>query len=290
MTEPELPIIWRDETAGGPAPGWAQAADDVPMPTVEMLLKWGQVDVAEVRPMGTIKALDFSSGALSVTPSWCAARIAEGITLAIADLWSGRSTFPGAEQALRYWRDAGGVTAGYLCVHDVQPAAYHVERAKAAAGAEWAHLAFVAIDVEVYPTSAETVRAAADLIAANGLRAIVYSSPYDWQVLVGADMPDLLEWVAEYDSNVDLAPAFAGGTVVGHQYQGSTVLDGILVDYSVFREEFVMDMSDADRTKLIAALDAAWSAKEQMEAATATLFAAIVAIKEATGIQPTPAP
>ncbi len=236
---------------------------------------------------GLIKAVDFSGSASAITPSWCAARLAEGITLALADLWSGRSAFPGAEQALRYWREAGGLIGGYLAVHDIQPAGYHVVKAKAAAGAEWAYLTIVGIDVEVFPVSVETVRAAAGLVAADGLRPVKYSSPYDWQVLIGEDMPDLPEWVGDYDGSADLAPAFAGGVVVGHQYQGTAALDGILVDYSVFSEEWLMATTDIDRAKLMAALDAAWSAKTQMEEATATLFAAIVAVKEATGLQPT---
>lgn len=192
-----------------------------------------------------MKALDLSFDAGKVTPAWAAARLAEGWELLIVNLWTGRQTPAGAADALHVWREAGGVTAAYFVVHDGRSAEDHFRQAHSAAAAEWKHLSFVAVDVEVAPTSAATVRAACELVRANGQRPVVYTSVSKWRELCG-DVPSLRDiplWDASYgqEPSLQMRPQYGGWQIrTGHQYQGTTDLDGIAVDLNLFDDVFVL--------------------------------------------------
>lgn len=200
-------------------------------------------------------ALDLSFSAPRVTPAWCAARLEEGYKLAIAGLWTGRYAIDGAEHALRTWREAGGIPAAYLCIHDAAPLALHIGRARAAAGEEWARLAFVAIDVEVEPVSARTVRQACELVEADGLRPIIYTRRNFWRDHVGNDQTCARWplWDASYGIPPALdVPGYGGWTLrTGHQYHDTQRVDGIDVDLNVFEQAWVREGLGPTREKEI---------------------------------------
>src|SRR3990167_5334867 len=103
-----------------------------------------------------MRALDLSFSSASL--AWCQARKAEGWGLLIPDLWTGAVSPAPARANLANARQAGMLTAGYTVVNTL-PAATAVNKAIGAAGAEWEHLNFIAVDVEGETTPA-TVRPA----------------------------------------------------------------------------------------------------------------------------------
>lgn len=192
-----------------------------------------------------IAGIDFSYGAAGVTPEWCAAQLAAGIQIAVADLWTGRETIPAARQALRHWREAGGKTGAYFVVHDHRPVGEHFGQAREVAGDEWEHLERVAIDVEIALTSVETVLAAADAVIAEGGSPIVYTSYSKWLALT--DNSEACAHLPLWDASHGIPPSLTpyrsyggwGSALIGHQHSNTTPLDGVLVDFNVFAPEFV---------------------------------------------------
>lgn len=189
-------------------------------------------------------ALDISFGSSVVTPEWCEARIAEGYELLWVDLWTGNRGFPDAARALAMWRQAGGVTGGYFCIHNGRPAAQHYAQAKLSAGDEWEHLRFVAIDCEVDVVLPSAVLACAEYIERDGQRPAVYTGYWFWHGNMGD--PDDCAHLPLIDASYGVEPSLTmyrpyGGwsTCVGHQYQNTTHLDGVDVDISLFDGEWV---------------------------------------------------
>lgn len=243
-----------------------------------------------------VPGVDFSFDAGRITPEWCAAQVAKGTLIAVADLWTGAETIPAARQALRYWREAGGRTAAYFAVHDARPAAEHFERARDVAGDEWEHLERVAIDTEVVPTSPETVLAAADAVIAAGQSPIVYTSFGFWTqharnsgICVHLPLWDA-SW--ETDPSLDMPPGrqYGGWSGrMGHQYAKDTILDGVLVDLNVFAAEFLRPQPQPLPSKYRgrAMLDVVWGVAGRLDALESPyaqqLRDAAVAIKETAG-------
>lgn len=191
-----------------------------------------------------MKTLDMSFSAPDVTREWALHRIAEGYQLLVVDLWTGNRVVPGAEGALRIWREAGGIPASYFVVHDAAPVSKHFENARNAAGNEWPLLRFVAIDVEVDPTTIPTIRAAEALVKADNLRPVVYTGEWFWKQFLNnsQDCADLPLWDASYGITPSLEKPRYGAwdKRTGHQHQGTTNLDGLLVDLNIFDDAFVL--------------------------------------------------
>ena len=200
-----------------------------------------------------MKALDFSFSAAAITPEWCQKRIAEGYELLVGNLWTGNRSITYVEQALRYWREAGGIIAGYVVVYSESLVETHVNRAIETAGAEWEQLNFVAVDVEMLGTTVGTVKKAIRLIEEQGHRAIVYTAKYVWEAEpINNDstlQPLSPLWTAHYITpgpglNVDELDIltnthtyggwYYGGGLVARQYQNSTDVDGVQCDLNVF--------------------------------------------------------
>lgn len=242
-----------------------------------------------------IKALDVAFSAPHVTPGWCARRMAEGYRLLVVDLWKGNGTIAGAEHALKTWREAGGIIAAYFVVHDGNPAQHHFNQARANAGAEWSRLSFVSVDVEIAPTTAQTVRTACTLVEADGLRPIIYSRLGFWKDELGntTQLQDVPLWDARFGIPPALGVPGYGGFEkrTGHQHEENILLDGIDVDLNVFDEEFVMPVMP----DIAPELDRIWAALDAAQHATtdATLIqlledakqAGVVAIKKKVGLQ-----
>ena len=193
----------------------------------------------------TLRGIDLSFDAAKVTTEWAAAQIASGITILVADLWTGNTAIPGARQALRRWREAGGKTGVYFVVHDSRPVSEHFERALDVAGDEWGHAERHAIDVEVDPTSTITVLAAAAAVLKAGGRPILYTGWGKWLELTGDShaCAHLPLWDASHGirPSLEMYRLYGGwtGPLMGHQYTNTTDLDGIAVDFNVFADDFV---------------------------------------------------
>ena len=189
-------------------------------------------------------ALDISFSASKVTPEWCAARLAEGYELLWVDAWTGKQSPQGVEQALRYWREAGGYIGAYGCIHDGRPAAQHYASAKAAIGNEWPYLSFFAIDCEIDFCSPSAVLAVAGYVERDGGRPVVYSAYWFWAGHMGnptdcASLP-LIDASYGIEPSLTMYRPYGGwSTCVGHQYQNTTDLGGIDVDISLFDDAWV---------------------------------------------------
>src|SRR3972149_11923 len=164
-----------------------------------------------------MKALDLSFSAASI--AWCQAQRAAGWAWLIQDLWSGVSTPSPTRANLANARQAGMLTAGYTVVNNLSGVTA-INKAATAAGPEWAHLAFVSVDVEV-ATTAAIVREAVDGLRAQGKKVCIYTGGWFWNNfnLTGHDFTDVPCWLADYDGNpaLDTAPPAQPGAGVGQQ-------------------------------------------------------------------------
>ena len=206
-----------------------------------------------------MRAVDLSFSAASL--AWCQARKAEAWALLIADLWTGVSTPAPARANLANARQAGMLTAAYTVVNTL-PAATAVNKAIGAAGAEWEHLNFVSVDVEVETTPA-TVRQAVDGLRALGKKVCIYTGAWFWnwfQLQFGGnfDFSDVPAWLADYDGNPTLDTPRLGrlGPVIGKQYRGSHDIAGVTVDANTFDDSFIQEV-DMDTEHRLTALEEA---------------------------------
>src|SRR3989304_954992 len=144
-----------------------------------------------------MKALDLSFSAASI--AWCQAQRAAGWALLIQDLWTGVSTPSPARANLANARQAGMLTAGYTVVNNLSGVTA-INKAATAAGPEWAHLAFVSVDVEV-TTTAAIVREAVDGLRAQGKKVCIYTGGWFWNRfnLTGHDFTDVPCWLGGCD-------------------------------------------------------------------------------------------
>lgn len=217
-----------------------------------------------------MRALDVSFDAKSISPEWAKARLDDGWKLLIVNLWTGRTVPDGAQRALQLWREAGGLTAAYIVVHDGVTAAMCVARAKAAAGDEWKRLAFVAVDVELEPITRETIETACALIEQDQLRPAIYTSRWFWQTRLN-DSPDLANagrplWDADYSHPPSLdSPNYGGWTArVGCQYRGNKSIDGVTVDLNIFDDAWVCQSRLSPDQELANALDVVYGWSRQL--------------------------
>ena len=191
-----------------------------------------------------MKALDLSFSAASI--AWCQAQRAAGWALLIQDLWTGVSTPSPARANLANAWQAGMLTAGYTVVNNLSGVTA-INKAATAAGPEWAHLAFVSVDVEV-ATTAAIVREAVDGLRAQGKKVCIYTGGWFWNNfnLTGHDFTDVPCWLADYDGNpaLDTAPLAKLGPVIGKQYKNSHSLGGVTVDANTFSASFIQEVSD----------------------------------------------
>ena len=189
-----------------------------------------------------MKALDLSFSAASL--SWCQAQKAAGWDLLVVNLWTGASSPSPARANLANARQAGMLTAGYTVVNNLSGNTA-INKAATAAGPEWAHLAFVSVDVEV-ATTAAIVREAVNGLRAQGKLVCIYTGGWFWNsfTLAGQDFGDVPCWLADYDGNpaLDTAPLTKLGPVIGKQYRNSHNLGGVTVDANTFDDSFIQEV------------------------------------------------
>ena len=216
-----------------------------------------------------VRGLDVSFS--RVTLSWAKACHAAGLRVAFQCLWTGGlSGNDGikavAENNLRVFREAGFVTGGY--VNATPPDWWRLVKQmfhiRENAGTEWNALQHVATDLEIPGLTFERARDLADAIAAEGKRTeIAYSAKW----FADANAPIFVDprwrqrfpclWNAFYDSDpdVDFGRAPYGRWIVvdlvGEQYQGTTVLDGVQVDLNVFDGAYFAPGQEDDMPRLV---------------------------------------
>ena len=202
-----------------------------------------------------MEALSISTtGAASVTPDWCVARLAEGYQMLVVGLWTGNAANANAERALRYWREVGGRTAAYYSIYHAKPVPEHFGRARIAAGDEWAELNFVGIDCEINMINADMVLESANLVQGDGLRPVVSTHLSFWKEHMGNPLScrDLPLWNANYPQDPHRAfaanlvsPKFGGWEeCVGHQRQGTHQVDGVAAELNTFDDAWIETGTD----------------------------------------------
>ena len=200
-----------------------------------------------------MKALDLSFSSASI--AWCQAQKVAGWALLIQNLWTGVSTPSPARANLANAWQAGMLTAGYTVVNNLSGVTA-INKAATAAGPEWAHLAFVSVDVEV-TTTAAIVREAVDGLRAQGKKVCIYTGGWFWNRfnLAGHDFSDVPCWLADYDGNsaMDTAPLAKLGPVIGKQYKNSHDLGGVTVDANTFNASFIQEESDMPKMRFVKA-------------------------------------
>lgn len=251
-------------------------------------------------------ALDLSFSAKLVTTEWCLNRQAQGWEMLIVDAWTGSQSPELVDHALRTWRETGHPIAAYYVPHAYRPAPEHFDRAREAIGDEWEHLEFLAIDVESigsYPMPEQFnyghLRHSVELIQANNMKPIAYTSRNQWYALGNPEwLADLPLWDASYGTEISLElPVPYGGwtTRAMHQYQNDTYIAGIATDLNFFNAALIAQppVHIPDLGRINYALDLVWKVKSHIETGTgardedtAAILEAVIIIKEELGLQP----
>ena len=153
---------------------------------------------------------------------------------------------PKAEVNLLRAEHSGLAIATYIALAPGASAVTSVGVARAACGATWKRLSFVAVDCEVDGLTKPEIGAAIAAIRLEGLRPVLYTAAWWWQGDFGnpTDFGDLPLWTANYRSpplsdSVPIYGGWARESVMGHQWSGTSQLAGCTVDRNNFRKSFI---------------------------------------------------
>jgi GH25 family lysozyme M1 (1,4-beta-N-acetylmuramidase) len=236
-----------------------------------------------------MNGLDVSFSAHLVTPAWCAARKAEGWDVLICNAWTGNQSPKGVEQALWDAREAGMITEAYYVPHAFQTPEYHLAKARQAIGAEWEHLRHVYPDVEDIRSGDSIgmqwqpahLRDSLNLIIAAGGTPGIYTGRGVWLQLGNwQTFNDVPLWDANYLTR-EWIPYGGWAERYGHQYQGTTNLDGVEVDLNTFTDPAVAVDWYAE---MVEQLNARWREGEALVAQGEAIKNDVVATKMRLGI------
>lgn len=212
-------------------------------------------------PENQIHALDVSEyGGLIKDSQWKAAYDA-GFRLAIVQAWGG-GPVPGGKNAycaeqLAGARKAGMMTAIYLWLPPDTTAQTHllIQAAKDAAGDEYQHIKFVAMDIEgdekLHP-EAPAARLHNAISNVKDKPVVIYSSAYMWGKVMGKStaLSQYPLWDARYDELPELDTNWVpyGGWIqrAMKQYQGTTSVAGISADLNVVHLGRLRETSSPD--------------------------------------------
>jgi hypothetical protein len=202
-----------------------------------------------------MKGLDISFSKPSA--QWWRDRYAEGYRIAVQNLWTGGFASNEGIKAvaatnLRNARLAGFRVAAYANASppDWWPLATQLQHIKANAGAEWAHIKDVVVDVEIDGITKARVMELADGLEAAGKTAdVLYTGRWFWVGHMGDSMDPAWRrfrlWSAHYDWNPDIDfgsnpyGPWGLGDVIGEQYRGSTNVAGGTIDLNTFRASWM---------------------------------------------------
>lgn len=169
---------------------------------------------------------------------WERAREDQGVDLAIVGSWHGSKQNHAAESSLQTARAAGLMTATYIVLSAHLKGSSAVAHGMSACGAEWAHLRFVALDVELDGIKEAHIDGAHRSL--GKLPAMIYTGRWFWSSSKhlgdphwGADLP---LWDSHYDGNALLDHPFRryGGWREQTAKQYADRCPGLNADRSVF--------------------------------------------------------
>jgi len=215
-----------------------------------------------------IRALDLSVYSGPTSAKWMRDRYAEGWRLAVIGSWHGNSTNPYVRDQMGYARTAGMKIATYIALSSWHSGDEQVQEARYAIGDYWPELEFVALDMELPGLLAIDLVDALREVGSSP-RPIIYSGYWWWTPWardhISSLWRDIPAWVAYYDGLAQMSsstptgihmnalrPLTGLGPIIGKQYAGTTIIDGVAVDLNVFDASFLKedDMDEARLTEI----------------------------------------
>ena len=200
--------------------------------------------------VATLQAADWSTYQPAHTQADMRKLKAAGIELIIPGAWHGGSANPKCRDDLKLARAEGLYTGTYAIV--TTDGKFAIDRAYDVCGAEWKHLSFCAVDMELDGGSVPQVRAAIDRVIELGQRPIIYTAHWFWHGRFGNpdDFKDIPLWNAYYDKDPDIdfgSLPYGGWTdVVGEQYIGTHIFEGLEMDRNTFIRVFIESPQEDD--------------------------------------------
>lgn len=208
-----------------------------------------------------IRAPDCSVYSGRTSAQWWRDRYAEGWRLAIPGAWHGNSTNPFVRDQMGFAQDAGMMLATYVALSQFHSGDEQVAEARYACGDLWPQLEFVALDMELpgltpthlYDAFGEAIL---DEPYESPPSILVYTGYWWWEPWAKVQTglwPEAFAWVAYYDGRASLdrpsmddagrplAPLAGLGPIIGKQYAGTTIIDGVAVDLNVFDASFLKE-------------------------------------------------
>jgi len=216
-----------------------------------------------------VKGFDIAFSRLS--RPWLKARYLEGNRVIVQNLWTGGY---GNNARLREIAEAnladayaeGFLIAGYANANPWYPVYKCMAEIKLNAGKMWDVLRVVAEDVEIPLVTEAQVHDLCLALEGEGKLVPIYSAAWFWKETIGnptwpwAKEHKLWEAYYDYDPDIDFLNRRFGpwelADIMGEQYQGTTILDGVDVDLNIFDLDYWgVDMGvDQEARDLIAAL------------------------------------
>lgn len=237
--------------------------------------------------MAWVKGLDLSFS--PTTPEWWARRRTEGYEIAGQCLWTGGyqnndQLREVAEPNLRYARESGFTTFGYVNAGPWFAAEQCIAEAKRNAGAEWEPRLPIAVDVEIDGVAEDGVQEMCEGLHREIDKVCIYSARWFWVGHLGDPQWDWLVtlplWVAQYDGRPDLEGLTTFGpwqrdAVVGKQYRGTTVIEDVAVDLNVFDGDWFIkkeEQVEEERTYSQAEVDSLQDAMAELVSLAANFW------------------
>lgn len=180
---------------------------------------------------------------------WWRARYQEGYRVCVQNLWTGgygnnARIREVAEPNLADAQAEGFVIAGYGNANPWYPPDLCVSEITLNAGPMWNALRIVAEDVEIPDVTEMHIRGLCNALESEGKLVPFYSAAWFWKDTIGNPTWPWLKthkvWEAYYDGDPDIDflnrrfGPWELADVVGEQYQGTTIIDGVDVDLNVF--------------------------------------------------------
>lgn len=147
---------------------------------------------------------------------------------------------PTAEENLMDALAVGFAISGYLNATPWASASKVLQHAETTAGSAWAHIPVLWVDVEIDGVTETIIYETCQTARDTGKAVGIYSARWFWLKLGNPQWPWLLEydlWAADYDGYPDPATANLFGpwpTCQHKQYQNTTTVDGVDIDYDTF--------------------------------------------------------
>lgn len=196
-----------------------------------------------------IEAVDVSKYAGHIPAHhWSAARIHHGVRLAVVGAWHGTDKNPHAAEALHDARMAGLTTAAYIVLNS-RPGRQSVILGEQACGDEWAHLSFVALDIEVDGVTVDVIADAEAELGRERQRPMLYTGYWFWAspkhgLDNATDFAHLPLWDSRYDHvrTLEWGPhkPFGGWAQrTAKQYEADSSSLGFSCDRSVFAPDWL---------------------------------------------------